>query len=60
MVEGYQIILTVHDEVITEAPDTPEYNAADLSRKLAANPFWAKGLPLAAGGFETKRYRKEA
>lgn len=56
---GYQIVLTVHDEVICEAPDTPEFNPADLARLMATNPDWAEGLPLAAAGFEAHSYRKD-
>jgi DNA polymerase bacteriophage-type len=56
---GYQIVLTVHDEVVTEAPDSPEFNADHLGSLLAATPPWAAGMPLAAGGFEAYRYRKE-
>lgn len=56
---GYRIVLTVHDEVICEAPDIPEFNAENLSALLAANPEWADGLPLAAAGFEAHRYRKD-
>lgn len=55
---GYEILLTVHDELITEAPDTPEFNAEDLSTMLSASKPWSKGLPLASAGFESKRYRK--
>jgi DNA polymerase len=56
---SYQIGLTVHDEVITEAPDSDEFNSEHLSSLLAANPPWATGLPLAAGGFEAYRYKKD-
>ena len=56
---GYAIVLTVHDEVITEAPDLPEFNAEDLGALLATVPPWAPGLPLAAGGFEAYRYKKD-
>jgi len=56
---GYSIVLTVHDEDITEAPDLPEYNAEHLAALMSTNPPWAKGLPLAAAGFEGYRYRKE-
>lgn len=56
---GYQIVLTVHDEIISEAPDAPEYNAEHLAAIMATVPPWAKGLPLAAAGFESYRYRKE-
>jgi DNA polymerase len=56
---GYTIILTVHDEIIAEAPDLPEYNVDHMAALLAATPSWAPDMPLAAAGFETYRYRKE-
>ena len=56
---GYEIVLTVHDEIVTEAPDDPAFSPADLSAHLATNPPWARGLPLAAAGFEGPRYRKD-
>jgi DNA polymerase len=56
---GYRIVLSVHDELVTEAPDTADYSEGDLSRILATNPSWATGLPLAAAGFEAQRYRKD-
>ena len=57
--EGYEIVLTVHDEVITEASDLPEFNHENLSKLLATNPEWASDLPLAAAGFESYRYKKD-
>lgn len=56
---GYQIVLTVHDEIITETPDSPEFNAAHLASIMATPPAWAPDIPLAAAGFEALRYRKE-
>jgi DNA polymerase len=56
---GYQLVLTVHDEVITEAPDSDEFNDEHLGSLLAANPPWAQDMPLAAGGFTAYRYRKD-
>lgn len=56
---GYKIVLTVHDEVLTESPGGADFTAARLSALLATVPPWAEGLPLAAGGFETTRYRKD-
>lgn len=58
-VAGYQIVLSVHDENLTEAPDSDEFNAGHLAGLMATNPTWAEGLPLAAAGFETYRYRKD-
>jgi DNA polymerase len=56
---GYAIVLTVHDEVICEAPDDPAFNADHLSGLLCAQPPWALDMPLAAAGFEAARYRKD-
>jgi DNA polymerase len=56
---GYEIVLSVHDELLTETPDSPEYNHEKLSEMMAAAPSWAKGIPLAAAGFECERYRKD-
>lgn len=58
-VAGYAIVLTVHDEILAEAPDSPEYNAEHLAALLATNPPWALDMPLAAAGFETYRYKKD-
>lgn len=55
----YDICLSVHDEVITETDDVPEYNHEHLSSLLATNPEWALDLPLAAAGFESYRYKKD-
>ena len=57
--KGYVPILTVHDELITEVPDTEDFSAQGLADILATNPPWAEGLPLSAAGFETSRYRKD-
>lgn len=52
-------MLSVHDELITEAPDSPEFNADHLASLMATNPKWADGLPLAAAGFEAYHYKKD-
>lgn len=56
---GYQIVLTVHDEIIAEAPDSPEYSVDKMAALLATPPSWALDMPLAAAGFETYRYKKD-
>jgi DNA polymerase len=53
---GFEIVFTVHDELATESVSGTH---EELSAILATNPPWAKGLPLAAKGFETLRYRKD-
>jgi len=56
---GYEIVLSVHDELLTETPDTDEFTHEGLASLLAAVPPWAAGIPLAAAGFEATRYRKD-
>lgn len=56
---GYEVCLHVHDELITETPDSDDYSVDELSRIMSTNPGWSMGLPLAAAGFETHRYRKD-
>ena len=56
---GYAVVLSVHDELVTETPDTDEYSVNELSELLATNQEWNEGLPLAAAGFEAYRYRKD-
>jgi DNA polymerase len=56
---GYPIVLTVHDELVTEPADEPQFTAEGLSALLSTNPAWAPGFPLAAKGFESYRYRKD-
>ena len=55
---GWPIILHVHDEIVTEVPNTPEYTVAELERMMCALPSWATGFPLAAEGAELMRYAK--
>ena len=54
---GFEIVISVHDEFITEAPMNK--SAKELESIMATAPAWAKDLPLAAAGFESQRYRKE-
>jgi len=56
---GYPVVLSVHDELITETPDDPRFSAPALEQMMTVVPAWADGLPLAAKGFEAQRYGKE-
>ncbi len=56
---GYLTVLSVHDEAVTETPDTPDYSSDELAAILSAGEDWTTGLPLAAAGFEAYRYKKE-
>lgn len=56
---GYLPVLSVHDEAITEVPDTDAFTTDGLVGILSANSAWNQGLPLSAAGFSCYRYRKE-
>lgn len=56
--EGFEVCLHVHDEAITETDDDDRHTENGLSKILAKTRSWTQGLPLAAAGFETKRYYK--
>lgn len=56
---GFPIVLTCHDEVVTEPEDREEFSKDRLVNLLITRPGWIDfNLPLAADGFEAYRYRK--
>jgi len=55
---GWPIVLHVHDEIVTDVPNEPQYSAAELERLMCVPPDWAEGFPLAAEGQELSRYAK--
>jgi DNA polymerase len=54
---GYPIALHVHDEVVTDVPETFG-SVADLEHVMTEPIPWAAGLPLKAEGFESNYYKK--
>lgn len=56
---GFAILLTVHDEVITEVSCIAGNTVSLLCKLLADCPTWSPGLPLSAKGFAADRYRKD-
>ena len=56
-VKGYNVILSVHDEIISEVPDN--FGSLDEMIDIMTRvPAWAKGCPINAEGKEGRRYRK--
>lgn len=55
--EMYEIVMHVHDEIVCEVDENfgTLNNMITIVCKL---PAWANGLPIAAEGFASKRYRK--
>lgn len=55
---GYPIVTTVHDEIVTETPNSPVYSPAGLADAMGNVPPWCPDLPLAVTAWEGPRYRK--
>ena len=55
--KGYNVILSVHDEIISEVPD--DFGSLEEMIDIMTRcPSWADGCPINAEGKEGKRYRK--
>lgn len=54
---GYEIVLTVHDEVVSEV-DKDFGSAEEMVDIMKTLPAWGEGCPIAADGWEGERYRK--
>ena len=54
---GYEIISTVHDEIISETEDGFG-SVEEYERLLCEMPSWGATCPIAAEGFFAKRWRK--
>lgn len=57
---GYQAVMHVHDEIITEVPnDDPKKHLEQINAIFAEPITWAPGLILVADGFTADYYRKD-
>lgn len=54
----WDILLSVHDELISERTVFGEGSHAEYQRLISVVPDWAAGLPIKCEGFEDVRYRK--
>lgn len=56
---GYPIVLRIHDELAAEVPEGFG-SIEEFETIMATLPDWCKDWPIrAAGGFRSKRYRKD-
>lgn len=56
--KGYNVIASVHDEVICEVPKNGTHSIDEMCSIMCEVPRWAEGFPLAAEGKEGERYGK--
>lgn len=56
---GYDPVLSVHDEIISEPADRAAFDDRGLSRLMTDSSPWTDGLPLTAKGFTAYRYAKK-
>lgn len=56
--EGFEIVLDVHDEFVTEASNDT-HKIERLNELLCSDHGWNEGLPLAAAGYVAPRYKKD-
>lgn len=55
----YELVLSVHDEAVGEAPlDDPRASYKHMEEEMARGEDWSEGLPIAVEGWEGRMYRK--
>lgn len=54
---GYQVLITVHDEVVTER-EIGKGSIEEFESIMSKAPEWASGFPIGAEAYKAKRYKK--
>ena len=54
---GYPLVLMVHDDIRSDTPNN-QGSIEAFNKIMETVPTWAEGLPVAAAGYEAKRYKK--
>lgn len=56
--EGFPVVMSIHDEVVTEVPRATDEDVEDLCEIISELPEWAEGLPIKAEGWHGPRFTK--
>lgn len=56
--DDWPLVLTVHDELLSEVPDDDAHAVAEYRALMEELPPWAEGLPMKVKAWEDKRYVK--
>lgn len=55
--DGFDVVLSVHDEIGAEAPQ--EWELERFIAGMNRTPIWAAGCPVSSAGYVADRYRKD-
>ena len=55
----FQIVGSIHDELITEQTPAKTRSPMVLSKLISTQPKWTPALPLGAKGYQAQRFKKE-
>jgi DNA polymerase len=55
---GFPVVMSIHDEIISEVPQSRAAELVQFLALLCEAPEWAEGLPIIARGWSGFRYRK--
>ena len=55
---GFEIILSVHDELIAEVREDSNLSVEQFEKLMSALPSWAAGCPVESKGWISKNYKK--
>jgi DNA polymerase len=58
--DGFNIVMHVHDEIVTEHPKGDNYYTVERLRELMSQPIpWCSDMPMDAAGYAGEIYRKD-
>jgi DNA polymerase len=58
--DGFNIVMHVHDEIVTEHPKGDNYYTVERLRELMSQPIeWCADMPMDAAGYAGEIYRKD-